>query len=163
MSLDQIANIAEISAAVLVIVSLMYVGVQIKQNTETLKLSTAHNTAEDFTGIYLSLAERGELADIFFRGLQGLDALEPVERLRFYAYFHKFFRTYENAYYQFTRGALEAEPFEGLSQQMILMKTSPGLPAYWQDRKEFFSKTFQEFVDNEIMPIEVKGYRLAGT
>ncbi len=163
MPLDQIANIAEISAAVLVIVSLIYVGIQIRQNTDTLKVRTAHDAAEDLADLYLLPAQNGEYADIFFRGLQDLESLEPVEKLRFYAYFHKFFRTYENAHYQFTRGALEAEPFEGLSQQMILMKTSPGLPAYWQDRKEFFSKPFQEFVDNEIMPIEVKGYRLAGT
>ena len=45
MPLDQLAKIAEISAAALVIVSLIYVGIQIKQNTDTLKLSTAHNTA----------------------------------------------------------------------------------------------------------------------
>lgn len=163
MPLDQIANVAEISAAALIIVSLIYVGIQIKQNTETLKLSTAHNTAEDLSAPYLLIAERGELADIFFRGLQDLEALEPVERVRFYAYFHKFFRTYENAYYQFTRGALEAEPFEGISQQLVLLKTLPGVQTYWQDRKNWYNKTFQEYVDNEIMPTEVKGFKLAGT
>ena len=57
MPLDQLANIAEISAAVLVIVSLMYVGLQIKQNTDTLKVGTAHNTAEDFSALYLLLAD----------------------------------------------------------------------------------------------------------
>jgi hypothetical protein len=164
MSLDQIANIAEISAAVLVIVSLIYVGIQIQQNTDTLKLSTAHNTAEDFSAPYLIIAERGEIADIFLRGMQDIAALEPVERLRFYAYFHKFFRTYENAYYQFRRGALEAEPFEGLTQQLVMLTTLPGLQAYWQDRKFWYNKTFQEYVDNEIMTVEVnKDYKLAGT
>ena len=103
MPLDQITNIAEISAAVFVIVSLIYVGIQIQQNTNTLKVSTAHNTPEDFSAPYLILAEHGDIADIFFRGLQGLEALQSVERLRFYGYFRKFFRTYENAYYQFRR------------------------------------------------------------
>ncbi len=163
MPLDQIANISEISAAALVIVSLIYVGIQIQQNTDTLKLSTAHNTAEDFTSIYLLLAECGEMADIFYRGLQDPETLESVERLRFYAYFHKFFRTFENAYYQFTRGALEAEPFEGITQQLLILKTLPGVQTYWQDRKDWYNKTFQEYVDSEILPIEVKGYKLSGT
>ena len=164
MPLDQIANIAEISAAVLVIVSLIYVGIQIQQNTDTLKLSTAHNTAEDFSAPYLLIAERGEVADIFLRGMQDIEALEPVERLRFYAYFHKFFRTYENAYYQFRRGALEADPFEGLTQQLVMLKSLPGVQTYWQDRKDWYNKKFQEYVDNEIMPIEGKeSYKLAGT
>ena len=43
------------------------------------------------------------MADIFLRGLRSLEALESVERLRFYCFFHKSFRTYENAYYQFRR------------------------------------------------------------
>ena len=127
MPLEQIANIAEISAVVLVIVTLSYVGVQIRQHTDALRVSTAHNTAEDFSATYLLMAERGELADILFRGMQNLEALEPVERLRFYAYFHKFFRAVENAHYQFTRGALEAQPFEGISQQLALLKTLNGL------------------------------------
>ena len=163
MPLDQIANIAEISAAVLVIVSLVYVGKQIQQNTDTLKVSTAHDTAEDFSALYLLLAERADIADIFFRGLQDLEVLEPVEKLRFYAYFHKFFRTFENAYYQFTRGSLEAEPFDGIKQQLVILKSMPGVQTYWQDRKNWYNQTFQEYVDSEIMPIDVKGYRLAGT
>ena len=163
MQLDQIANIAEISAAVLVIVTLIYVGIQIKQNTNMLKLSTAHNTAEDFSSLYLILADRADLADIFFRGLQDLKELEPVEHIRFYSIFHKWFRTYENAYYQFRHGALEAEAFEGLTWQLIMVKTQPGVQAYWQDRKDYYNKTFQEYVDSKIMPVEVKGYKLPGT
>ena len=41
MPLDQLANIAEISAAALLIVSLIYVGIQIKQNTKATKISTS--------------------------------------------------------------------------------------------------------------------------
>ena len=163
MPLDQIANIAEISAAALVIVTLIYVGIQIKQNTDTLKVSTAHNTAEDFSAPYLLIAERGEMADIFFRGAQDIEALESVERVRLYFWFHKLFRTYENAFYQFTRGALEVVPFEGLTQQLVILKTLPGVQTYWQDRKDFYNKKFQEYVDNEIMSIEVKGYKFVGT
>ncbi len=163
MPLDQIANIAEISAVVLVIVTLSYVGVQIRQHTDALTVSTAHNTSEDFSATYLLMAERGELADILFRGMQNLEALEPVERFRFYCFHHKVFRSLENAHYQFTRGALEAEPFQGINQQLLLLKTQVGVQTYWQDRKNMYTKTFQKYVDDEIWPTEVKGYKLAGT
>jgi hypothetical protein len=163
MPLDQLANIAEISAAALVIVSLIYVGIQIKQNTDTLKLGTAHDTAEDLADLYLLPAEDGEFADIFLRGLQDLEALVSVERLRFYGYFHKFFRTYDNAHYQFRRGALEAEMFEGVTQTLVMVAAMPGVRAYWQDRKKWYNKKFQEYVDKEILSAEGQGYKLAGT
>lgn len=38
MALDEIANIAEISAAILVVASLIYVGRQLKQNTQSMRL-----------------------------------------------------------------------------------------------------------------------------
>ena len=40
MGLDQIANIAEIAAAVLVVASLIYVGRQLNQNTQSMRLDT---------------------------------------------------------------------------------------------------------------------------
>ena len=87
MTLERAYFVAEITAATAVILSLIYVGIQIKQNTDTLKLRTAYDATEEFSDIYLVLTENSDLADIWFRGLQGLDALEGVERLRFYAYF----------------------------------------------------------------------------
>ncbi len=48
MGLDQISNIAEISAAVLVIGSLVYVGRQIKQNTQSMRLETVQAISSEW-------------------------------------------------------------------------------------------------------------------
>ena len=96
MTLLEWGAIGELIGGVAIIVSLIYVGLQIKQNSYALKLSTAQNTVEDMADLYLYPAQNGELADIFFRGLQDLDAVEGSDRLRLYGFFHKFFRTYEN-------------------------------------------------------------------
>ena len=87
MQLEQLSYIAEITAAILVIVSLVYVGIQVRQNTAALKLSTAQNLSEDFTDIYLALSQNNDTAGIFQRGLQDYDSLESVEKVRFYAFF----------------------------------------------------------------------------
>ncbi len=163
MPLDQIANVADIVGTVLIIVSLIYVVIQIKQSTDTLNVNTAHNIAAEISALYLVVAESGDLSDIFFRGVQGVDELEPVEALRFYGCFHKFYRAFEDAYYQFTRGALETEFFEGISQQFISFNSMPGVQRYWQDRKSWYNKSFQEYVDREVMSVDITGYKLPGT
>ena len=110
------------------------------------------------------MAEQGEVADIFVRGMQDIEALEPVERFRFHVSLHVFFRTTDNAYYQFRHGALEAEQFEGISHQLLaILRSAPGMQTYWEDRKDWYSEAFQEYVDNEVMVIDTKGFKLAGT
>jgi len=148
LGLDHLANLAEIFAAVLVIVSLVYVGVQIKQNTSALRSNTAHNTSEGFTDLYLILARSREMADIFARGTRDYESLDSIEKIQFFAYFQKFFRTYENAYYQYTRSALEVEPFDGLTKQLEMVSSLPGVKRYWRERKNWYNQDFQNFVDN---------------
>ena len=163
MPLDQLANIAEISAAALVIVSLIYVGVQIRQNTSALKLSTTHNTMEDLADLYLVPAQNSDVAGIFFRGLQDFNALENVDRLRFYGFLHKFIRTFENAHYQFTRGALESVMFNGIARQFISITSMPGGQSYWQERKSWYNEEFQEYLDRKLTSPDREIFKLAGT
>jgi len=163
MDLEQASYLAEITAAVLVVVSLVYVGIQVRQNTAALKLSTSQNLSEDFTDVYLALSQNNETAEIFQKGLQDCDSLTPVEKIRFYAFFHKFFRIYENAYYQYVNGALEEEPFEGISNQLIMLGAMPGLRTYWNDRRSFYNSSFQAYVDKNVMTEKIAEFRLAGT
>ena len=106
MTLFEWGALGELVGGIAIIVSLIYVGLQIKQNTNALKLNTAHNTVEELADLFLIPAQHAELGDIFFRGLQDMDSLEGSERVRFYGYLHKYCRTYENVHYQYLRGAL---------------------------------------------------------
>jgi len=163
MGLDNLANLAEILAAILVIISLVYVGVQIKQNTSALRSNTAHNTSEGFTDLYLILARSKEMSDIFARGTKDFESLDSIEKVQFYAYFHKFFRNYENAYYQYTRSALEFLPFDGLTKQLEMVASLPGVRAYWRDRKNWYNDDFQLYVEYLLRDDTPEKFALAGT
>ena len=163
MGIDHLANLAEIFAAVLVIVSLVYVGVQIKQNTSALRSNTAHNTSEAFTDLYLILARSREMSDIFSRGTRDYESLDSVEKVQFFAYFQKFFRTYENAYYQYCRTALEKDSFDGLTKQLEMVSSLPGVRRYWLERKGWYNENFQLFVDDMFEQSPTEKFQLAGS
>jgi len=163
MSIQDWAAVGEIVGGVAIIISLVYVGLQIRQNTKALKLGTAHHTTENFSDWYLVTAENDQLADIFFRGLQDIQSLQPVEKFRFFALLHKFFRAYENAYYQFRNGALDDDAFEGLTQMMLMIKTTPGIITYWEERKGWYNKKFQLYINDEIMAADGEEFKLAGS
>ena len=163
MNILEWGALGELIGGIAIIVSLIYVGIQVKQNTVALQLRTAHNTTEDLADLYLIPAQNGEIANIFFHGVQDIDALIGVDRLRFYGYLHKFIRTYENAHYQYSRGALESDSFRGITKQFIFVMSLPGGQAYWEERKSWYKEDFQWFIDSEIASPERESFTLPGT
>jgi len=128
MPLEQLANIAEISAAVLVIVSLMYVGAQIKQNTKATVISTSQAFVDTFATAVVEISRGKEFTDIFWRGLSGLSNLHGSETAAFGAWSISTFRTWESFYYQWQEGVFDSDTRGfgrcGLSEVISSMKSS---------------------------------------
>ena len=102
MSLEDLGNIWEFVAAVGVIVSLIYLAVQIRQNTaqlvqnaEEFRISfrqQQYGRIIDFNSVVISSREVGELLE---RGHTDLDLLDGADRQRWNAFMHSLFRLYE--------------------------------------------------------------------
>ncbi len=74
MPLDQFANIAEISAAALFIVSLIYVGLQVRQNTVAIK-SQAVGSAMQLAQTELRWLGDKEFAQLFQKSINAPETL----------------------------------------------------------------------------------------
>ena len=83
--------------------------------------------------------------------------------MQFFAYFQKFFRTYENAYYQYKRTALEQESFEGLSKQLEMVSSLPGVRRYWRERKNWYNDRFQVYIDEMFQELQQDKFQLASS
>jgi hypothetical protein len=88
---NAVSAIAEIVGAVAVIASLIYIAVQIRQNSTLLKQNTdfarasiVHETNVSQTKIFELIVQDKEVAEIFRRGING-DILDGTELLRFEA------------------------------------------------------------------------------
>ncbi len=76
MSLEEFNYIAEIIASIAVIASLLYVGLQVKQNTEATRATAAQSFAEVDNGFVGLINTSNNLADILHRGAMGLSELK---------------------------------------------------------------------------------------
>ena len=86
MTLDQIANIAEITGVVIVVITLIYLSVQLHQNTQALNSSSAQATHDALTNGYLTLATDSDLNRIFRNGSQDPSTLTDDEMGQFFAF-----------------------------------------------------------------------------
>lgn len=82
MSFEQISYLAQIIASVGVVVSLIFVGLQIRQNTGALQRNEHNSTMAQWTVIRMSIAKHRDLAELMTGGLQGEGALDGADQLR---------------------------------------------------------------------------------
>ena len=80
MNLNDLANIGQVIGAVAVVVSLIYVAYQIRQNTNAVRAATAQSVHEHFASWYHLLASDESLSQVVIDGLKDYGSLS--ERIR---------------------------------------------------------------------------------
>ena len=156
MDLTYYANLAEILGTSAIIVSLIYVTVQLRQHTRVTKLSTAQNVSRDLRDSLAVLANDMNMASIHLKAVTDVASLAPVEKHRFYIYVANLFKVYENAYYQNLQGALDSYVWDGIIGTILIAKETSGYELFWAERKHIFSKAFQDFYSYELPEPEIR-------
>ena len=128
MNWDAIVAISQLIAALGVILSLIFVGLQIKQNTRALQRTEHNSTMEQWTVIRQAIAQNRDIAELMTAGLHGERALDAADQLRLeqmlqenaWAAFHIWDRTQRGI---FPKGTFEATGGALLNQ---LLRTPGG-------------------------------------
>jgi len=134
--LEQFAYLAQIVASVGVVLSLIFVGLQIRQSTAVLQRNEHNSTMEQWTVIRMAIAKHRELAELMTAGLDGERPLDAADQLRLeqmlqenaWAAFHIWDRTQRGV---FPKGTFEQT---GGALLRIILKTPRGR-AWWQGAK----------------------------
>ena len=161
--LSQVANIAEIIGAIIVVVTLIYLSVQLRQNTQALHSSGAQATHDALGMYYLSLAKDKELLEVFRAGTEDFEALSNEDVARFYALWTYTLYNTQNWIYQKRTNALDSELTDSWLASVSDNFHCAGFQEYWKNRRGYFSTALQEYVDDAIANPPVKsGYRMMG-
>jgi hypothetical protein len=82
MTLEQWASLADIVASVGVVVSLLYVARQLRQNTDAIRVSNADNYTDFYFKLNTPFATDREFAELWVKGESEFDGLDSVDRQR---------------------------------------------------------------------------------
>ena len=83
MNWDAIGAVAELLAALGVIVSLLYLAVQLKHTRAELKADSRDRNFHNWVPVVAPLAHDRELAQLWVSGLANIDSLDSVDQSRF--------------------------------------------------------------------------------
>ena len=136
MSFQQLSELAQIVASVGVVLSLIFVALQIKQNTAALQRNEHNSTMAQWTVIRMAIAKHRDIAELMTAGLQGESPLDAADQLRLeqmlqenaWAAFHIWDRT--------QRGIFPKGTFEATAGALLgTLLSTPGGETWWHTAK----------------------------
>lgn len=82
MNLETLGSIGDLIGGIGVVASLIYLGVQIRQNTKALRSSSYHQAAEQTWNFFLAVAQSDSLAELMAKRNVDPAGLTPAEQIR---------------------------------------------------------------------------------
>jgi hypothetical protein len=140
MNWEAIGAAAESVGSLAVIITLVYLTIQLRQNTKAIEHSTYRGVIDDANQWMYKLIENPEIAELYQAGMRG-DEQSSSDRLRFGLLMNTLFLHWNHA--------LQAGAFEVVNNsQMTGVLSHPGGATYW--RRTMANKTISlspEFID----------------
>ena len=156
MTLESIALLSQVAAAFAVFASLIFVGIQIREQANATRAQTEQAIAAN----WMAIAEViGGNAEAFTAGLVSTNStfadLSDADRMRFMTAVFALFKHYENMFLQYQKGRIHKADWEPWSNHVQMYFHQPGVQSWWRLRKSAFSPHFRDFLDGCTVPDEL--------
>jgi len=110
---EAIGAIGEIVGATGVIVSLLYLAVQIRGDASAKRAAAVHEQSDAYRSFLQMIALDGDLGDLYMKGLRDFESLDDTELIRFSSHLGFLFRVFEENFFQWREGNLDPDHWHG--------------------------------------------------
>jgi hypothetical protein len=153
--LDRVHKISEIVAAFAIVGSLVFVGIQLQQNTSAIDAERKQSAMNAWNATTLAVATSETLSN------QIMEAVYPIYQQQnddhqAQLWVSAQLNTIEHQYLQLLNGELSEEMWQGFENGLHDMFRNSQVHAdYWQYGRKYHSRRFQALVD-ELIPVEAE-------
>ncbi len=157
MDINTLAAWGEFLGGIAVVVSLVYLASQIRQNSRLLRTSAAATMGDADIAINSVLLGDTELLRVFTEGLTNPESLSLPESGRFGMVMDTAMRAFHRSFV-FARGSgIDASLWETEVRSYSIVIRSAGGQRWWSTNRSIFSDEFGEFLDGLIREGEAAG------
>ena len=149
MLLSELASLGSFVSGFAVLISLIYLALQVRQTERNQQISIRHSRATRIVDLHVALADPA-VADAWLHGLGSPDELTQTELTQFINLCRALFFHFEDSFYQRQEGLLNDEAFETVVAGARLSARSPGWRAAWRLARPNFGGRFLKFMDGVV-------------
>ena len=146
MTLEQWAFIGQIGAAIAVIVSLIYVATQVRQNTKAMRVNNAQSLVELNNRLNTPFAMDREFAELWFKAGSDFQSLDAVDQQRLIFWEWQAIAAWSNFFDLRQSGLISDAQWSQLLWQFDALGQRQSVRAAWNAIKRGYVPEFQHFM-----------------
>ncbi len=150
---DFIAAIAGVIAALGVIGSLLFVGIQLRDQNREARLQSISTTSKEFRNLTETLLNDPDIASLYIRlSRDGFEGMDDTSIFRGQLIFQTMLRYLEDTYFQNEAGRLDERLWSSIERGLETTIGSVAFGQYWKSRGSWYSAPFQTYIEGKKMP-----------
>jgi hypothetical protein len=147
MTLEQLSVVAQVIGAGAVLASLIFVGLQIRQNTQSQRVVAVESLSAAIAAINVPAMQSPALGTALAKALKDWSSASHDERVIAHYFLFSFFKLHEQAWYQYKSHVLDHTQWVGWENLIRVYFHSPGIQqVWWPSRRDAFSPKFQAYL-----------------
>lgn len=140
--------IAEIVGTVAVVISLLYVGPQVRQNTAAIHASTSSAIYQQHQDLYSMMVQNPEVADLVLRMSRDSADATSIDAFRYSYFLNLRLNLLEAVFTQADRGTMDPELARGW---LVTMSSCVrGARTYWEENGSEYHAAFRAAMDSAL-------------
>ena len=147
MNWEAIGATGEIVGASAVVLSLVYLAIQIRAQNRESRIASMHELVAAQRDSMRVLLEP-QVSEDFLAALQDYQAASPSQRLRYTMSVMIVLKMNQDAYRQRLAGRLDEDLWDGFSVQLADLMANESSKLVWESRRHQFDDRFRAFVDD---------------
>ena len=154
--LSQLANIGELVGGIAVLITLIYLAVQIRQNTNTLKVTSFRNAKQEFNRLNMAIAQSAELTEIFDKAMHSFDTLSPQDQIRANWIWMSYTNIWETLFHEIKDSIGHEEIWRSEERNIKLVFKLGGYRHWWRENPLGGTSEFRLYMDNLFNETEIR-------
>ncbi len=150
MNLESLGNLGEFIASIATLITLIYLALQIKQNTAATKISASQSIMSSLNNALQVASSSPDTARATVLGQTDFSKLSDDEKAQFMVWMFSWFRTLEQAHFYYTRGYLDEEIWLSQVRHLNQAVKAEGVLLWWESRRALFSESFQRLIETAM-------------
>jgi len=151
MNLNNIYLVSQIVAAVLVAPTLLYLALQVRQNTAQLKATARYQFVEATGQMNAGMAHVKQAASVFRRGIENYESLDADERCQFLFFIGQHMQIHSVMFELHQDGHLTESQWHNVRKDILTIVRSDGGRRVWEDfAKKGLDPKYVAFVERLI-------------
>ena len=145
--LAEFAQIAEIVAAVAVVVSLIYVGKEVQSNTSAVRGAAMQAIATTDADALMTIVSDAELSEILRIGRQDPSQLSQADAYRYELWMRQFWLSFQNIFLQSELGLIDSSVWNSYLTVICRMWSDHGPRSTWSNHVDVLNADFAAVVE----------------